>query len=113
MYKIVKADNEAGMANKRRGNEMADMDKRYENDSYYSEIALDDLEAISGGRVRTAGYASVLAAMRILKKQGKTKEYARQMIIDSWNEGCPFKEKFTDGLDEDLENTLAFIDRNW
>ena len=92
---------------------MADTDKFYGADGFSNELAPDELEEVSGGRVKAAGYATVLAAMRILKKKGKDKEYARKMIIDGWGEDCPYKIKFTDGTEADLQTTLEFIDKYW
>ena len=88
----------------------------WQNDEKWNEkkdLGLDELEEVSGGRVKAAGYATLLAAMRILKKNGKDKEYAKRMVIDGWGEDCPYKVTLTDGTDEDLQNTLAFIDKNW
>ena len=92
---------------------MANTEKMYGADGWSNEISLDELEDVSGGRVKVAGYATLLAAMRILKKNGEDKEYAKQMVIKGWEENCPYRAELTDGTDEDLRKTLEFIDKNW
>lgn len=92
---------------------MADMEKWYEAGNYIDEISLDDLEEVSGGRIKVAGYAALLGAIKLFKKKGKDKEYAMEEIKKGWYENCPYRTDFTDGTEEDLQKTLEFIDKNW
>lgn len=79
----------------------------------YGEISLDDLEEVSGGRIKLTGYGLLKAYMLQMKQLGKDKDEAVRKFINSWETDAPFKTKFTDGTDADLQQALDFIDTYW
>ena len=91
-------------------------DKKFGTEDGISEIEildLDELAEVSGGRIKLAGYGLLLAAMNQYKRLGKDKEYCLQAIRHGWETDCQFRTQFTDGTDADLEQALAYIDKNW
>lgn len=89
----------------------------YNFDSYNEgdivELSLENLEEISGGRIKAAGYAALLAAIKLFKNKGYDREYAINAIMKGWDENCPYRVKFTDGTDADREATINYIKAMW
>ena len=91
-------------------------DKKYLNPQYMDsvdELSLDDLDGIAGGKVDVAGYAIVLGAIKMFKKRGVDKDFFIQDFINGWNQDSEFRQKYTDGTDEDLQDLIDYIDRKW
>lgn len=81
--------------------------------NYYEELNLDNLDEVSGGRIKLKGYAALEGLMWQMKRLGKDKEYCIEAVRNGWYQDSPYKTDFTDGTDEDLEKTLAYIEKNW
>ncbi len=81
-----------------------------EDKKYYEEISLDDLEKVSGGKIKLTGYALLRAYMWQMKELDHNKEETIEDFIDSWNKNCEFRTRFTDGTEADLETVEDFID---
>lgn len=77
------------------------------------ELSLDNLDEVSGGRIKLGGYALLTAMMAQMKALGKDKEHCIQALINGWETDCAFKTKFTDQTGDDLQKAIAFIDKNW
>ena len=73
----------------------------------------DDIEDVSGGRIKITGYGMLAALMAQVKLLGKDKEHCIEILRHGWETDCEFKVKLTDGTDEDLEKAIAFIEKNW
>ena len=89
------------------GNKMA------EDKKYFEEISLDDLDEVSGGKIKLTGYALLRAYMWQMKELNHNKEETVEDFIDSWNKNCEFRTRFTDGTDADLQSGIDFINRFW
>ena len=79
----------------------------------FEEITLDDLEQVSGGRVKLAGYGLLSLFIWQMKQLGHSKEETVEAFIDGWNENCEFRKRFTDGTDADMETGLRYINEQW
>lgn len=87
--------------------------KMAEDKKYYEEISPEDLEGVSGGRIKLTGYALLRAYMWQMKELNHNKEETVEDFIDSWNKNCEFRTRFTDGTDADLQSGIDFINRYW
>ena len=88
--------------------------KKKTNENYInSEISLDELNKVSGGRVKIAGYGLLLAFVKQFKVLGKDKEYAIQQLIEGWNNDSKFRKSFTDGTDGDLQKAIDYVNEHW
>ena len=90
---------------------MADVEKLFEAGS--RELKIDDLEEVSGGRVRVEGYGILMELIAKYKKQGKSKEDCIATIRKGWEGDCRFKMGLTDGTDEDLKTIINYVETNW
>jgi hypothetical protein len=84
-----------------------------EDKKYYEEISLDDLDEVSGGKIKLTGYALLRAYMWQMKELNHNKEETVEDFIDSWNKNCEFRTRFTDGTEADLQSGIDFINRFW
>lgn len=84
-----------------------------EDNKYYSEISLDELEGVSGGKVKLAGYALLKAYIWQMKQLDHTRDEAVEAFIDGWDKDCEFRKRFTDGTDGDMQTAISFINDHW
>ena len=77
------------------------------------ELSLDDLDEVSGGRIKLSGYAILTAIILQMKALGYDKEHCIQSLKDGWEENCKFKTAFTDQTGEDLQQAIDFINGTW
>jgi len=77
------------------------------------ELSLNDLDEVSGGKIKISGYALLTAMMVQVKALGKDKEHCIQILKKSWETDSAFKTAFTDQTGEDLNKAIESIDRNW
>ncbi|MBR3245244.1 MAG: hypothetical protein IKF90_21545 [Parasporobacterium sp.] len=82
-------------------------------DSSFQEVSLEELEEVSGGRIKVTGYALLTAVILQYKSLGKDKEYVIQVVTKSWATDCEFKRRFTDGTSADLQQAIDFINTHW
>lgn len=80
---------------------------------HIEELSPDNLDEVSGGKISVAGYASLQALIWQMKKLGKDKEYCINSVRNGWNLDCQYKTDFTDGTDEDLQRSIAYIEKHW
>ena len=92
---------------------MAKEDKTKLDNIVNNEISLDDLNEISGGRIKVAGYGVLTALIAQMKALGKDKEYCIEVLKKGWDSDSPFKTMFTDQIDSDLQKAINFIDKTW
>ena len=78
-----------------------------------SELSLDELDEVSGGKIKVAGYAILTAAVALLSSRGVGKERGIAEIVDGWNSGCEFKDRYTDGTAEDLQDVINYLNKIW
>ena len=78
-----------------------------------NELSLDDLDEVSGGRIKLAGYGLLTAMINQVKALGKSKEECIQVLVEGWETDCAFKKLFTDQTGEDLQKAIDFINRTW
>ena len=83
------------------------------DDNFFEELSLDNLEEVSGGRVKVKGYAALEAVMWQMKQLGKSKEDCIKALHHGWDTDAKYKTDYTDGTDEDLQKSIAYIDKNW
>ena len=77
------------------------------------EVSLDDLDAVSGGRIKLTGYGVLAGLIYFAKTNGHTKEELLELFDRSWNEDCEFKTRFTDATGDDYQKAMEFLDKNW
>ncbi|SCW45583.1 hypothetical protein SAMN02910456_01205 [Ruminococcaceae bacterium YRB3002] len=77
------------------------------------ELSLDDLDAVSGGKVYMSGYAALTALIYQMKALGKSKEDCIRAVEHSWATDADFKTKFTDQTDADLQRAIDFVNKAW
>lgn len=77
------------------------------------ELSLDDLDEVSGGRIRISGYAILTAFIAQMKALGYDKEHCIQSLKEGWEENCKFKTAFTDQTGDDLKQAIDFINGTW
>ena len=88
-------------------------EKKINENCLNSEISIDELDKVSGGRVKIAGYGLLLAYIKQYKVLGKDKEYAIQQLTEGWFNDCTFRKSFTDGTDEDLQKAVNYVNEHW
>ena len=77
------------------------------------ELTLDELDEVSGGRIKLSGYALLTALIVQMKILEKDKEYCIEALKNGWQQDCEFKTRFTDETNDDLQQAIAFIEKNW
>ena len=77
------------------------------------ELSLDDLDEVSGGRIKLSGYALLTAFILQMKALGHDKEYCIKALQEGWEEDCKFKTAFTDQTGDDLQQAIDFIKATW
>ena len=77
------------------------------------ELSLDNLEEVSGGRIKLAGYALLRAMIAQMKGLGKDKDHCIEALKNGWETDSAFKTGFTDQTGDDLQNAIDFIEKNW
>ena len=78
-----------------------------------SELTLDELDEVSGGRIKLSGYALLTALIVQMKILEKDKAHCIEVLKEGWKEDCEFKTRFTDETNDDLQQAIAFIEKNW
>ncbi|MBR3252425.1 MAG: hypothetical protein IKF80_12030 [Erysipelotrichaceae bacterium] len=77
------------------------------------ELSLDNLDEVSGGRIKLAGYALLTAMMAQMKALGKDKDHCIEALKHGWETDSAFKTGFTDKTGDDLQKAIDFIEKNW
>ena len=77
------------------------------------ELSLDNLDEVSGGRIKLSGYAILTAFILQMKALEKDKDYCIQSLKEGWESDCKFKTAFTDQTGDDLQQAIDFINATW
>ena len=77
------------------------------------ELSLENLNEVSGGRIKLAGYALLSAFILQMKELGKDKDYCIESLKSGWETNCNFKVCFTDETGDDLQKAIDFINATW
>ena len=77
------------------------------------ELSLDNLDEVSGGRIKLAGYALLRAMIAQMKALGKDKNHCIEALKNGWETDSAFKTGFTDQTGDDLQKAIDFIEKNW
>ena len=68
---------------------------------------------MTGGKIRKSIDALMDASIFGYKGMGKSKEDLLSDISTGWTLGGDFKDKYTDGTDEDLQTVLNYVKSHW
>lgn len=77
------------------------------------KLDLDELESVSGGRIKVTGFGLLRAIIVQIKALGYDKEFFIQTFMEGWETDCKFKTSFTDQTGDDLANAIDFLDKTW
>lgn len=92
---------------------MTENEKKINEGTSLEELSLEELDDVSGGRIKVGGYVMLNALMYEYKRLGKDKDYVIQAVTNGWNQDCEYRKRCTDGTDSDLQQTIDYINKHW